>query len=77
MSKKCQLTGRKTMSGNRVSHSKLKVRRQFKPNLQTKTMVNPATGKKMKVTLSTRAMKTLSKWQAAGKIFDLRKLAYA
>lgn len=74
MPKKCQMTGRKAKSGNRVSHSKVKTKRRFNPNLQTKKMLNPATGRMMKVTLSTRAMRTLSRWQAEGKQYDLADL---
>ncbi len=74
MAKKCQMSGKKAKSGNLVSHSQIKTKRRFSPNLQTKKVFNPATGRTMKVTLSTRALKTLSKWQAEGKMFDLRKL---
>lgn len=74
MPKKCQLSGKCAKSGNKVSHSKIKSKRQFKANLQTKTIVNPADGQKMRVTLSTKAIKTLKKWMAQGKKFDLRKM---
>lgn len=34
MSKVCQVTGKKPMVGNSVSHSNIKTRRRFEPNLQ-------------------------------------------
>jgi large subunit ribosomal protein L28 len=74
MSFKCQLTGKKQQTGNNVSHSKRRTRRTFKPNLQMKNVLNPATGKMMRLRLSTTALKTLNKWQAAGKMYDLREL---
>jgi len=45
-----------------------------KPNLQTKRLLNPATGKMVKVKISARGLKTLAKWRKEGKKYDLRKL---
>lgn len=73
MAKQCKLTGKSAMTGHNVSHSNIKTKRRFLPNLQTKKILNPATGKMVKVTLSTTAIRTLNKWRAAGKTFDLRK----
>lgn len=36
MSKVCQITGKKVVIGNNVSHSKRRTKREFAPNLQTK-----------------------------------------
>jgi large subunit ribosomal protein L28 len=36
MSKICEITGKKVVSGNNVSHSNLRTKRKFYPNLQTK-----------------------------------------
>ncbi|MGB1039150.1 MAG: 50S ribosomal protein L28, partial [Bacteroidia bacterium] len=36
MSRVCDLTGKKAMAGNNVSHSKRRTKRRFYPNLQTK-----------------------------------------
>ena len=36
MSRKCQITGKKVMHGNNVSHSNRKTKRVFKPNLFVK-----------------------------------------
>ncbi len=55
MSRICQLTGRKTKSGNSRSHSNVACRRKFKINLQTKRLDG------MKLRLSTRALRTLAK----------------
>ena len=36
MSRICQITGKKVMVGNNVSHAKNRTKRKFYPNLQTK-----------------------------------------
>jgi len=77
MSRKCQITAKKSASGNNVSHSQRKTKRLFKVNLHTKRLLNPATGRYMKVTLSTSALKTLTKWQSQGKKYDLKELVKA
>jgi len=74
MAKQCQITGKKAKSGQNVSHSKRATKRTFSPNLQEKKLLNPATGKVMKVKLSANALKTLNKWQAQGKQYDLKEL---
>ena len=35
MARVCEITGKKTIVGNRVSHSNIKTKRKFKPNLHT------------------------------------------
>lgn len=55
MSRVCQLTGRKTKTGNSRSHSNIATRRKFKVNLQTKRIGG------VKMTVSTSALRTLSK----------------
>lgn len=55
MSRVCQLTGRGTQTGNKISHSKRHTRRTFAINLQTKRIGG------MKLRLSTRAIRTLAK----------------
>lgn len=75
MAKACALTGKQAQRGSMVSHSHRKTNRRFNVNFQTKKVLNPATGKFEKVTLSTRAFRTLLKWQQQGKKFDIRDLA--
>ena len=41
MSKVCQITGKKVITGNNVSHSNRKTKRTFKPNLQIKRFYVP------------------------------------
>ncbi len=74
MSKVCQISGKRFQTGNNVSHSNTKTKRKMQVNLQRKRLVNPATGVKMTVMISTSALRTLQKWSVEGKEYDLRKL---
>ncbi|HLD20637.1 MAG TPA: 50S ribosomal protein L28 [Patescibacteria group bacterium] len=74
MSKSCIITGKKTSSGQLVSHSNVKVKRKLFPNLQKKRLVNPKTGRTMTVMISTRGLRTLKKWDREGKPYDLGAL---
>ena len=74
MSRKCEITGKSSATGHKVSHSQVKTKRKFRVNLQKKNLINPATGEKMSVRLSTSALRTLKKWQKEGKKYDLREL---
>lgn len=61
MSKVCQLSGKRPGTGHNVSHSERKTKRRFMANVTTRTIVDPATGKKLKLKISTRAQRTLIK----------------
>lgn len=61
MSKVCQLTGKRPISGNRVSHSNRKTRRRFLPNLQTKRFYIPEKEEWVTLKVSTHAMRTIDK----------------
>ncbi len=64
MSRQCQLTGKKTATGNNRPFSLKATRRTFRPNLFIKKMFNPLTGKIERMKLSAKAIKTLKKWAA-------------
>ena len=57
MSRVCQVSGKKPMSGNRRSHSLRATRRKWNVNLQKVTLM--VDGKPTKVRISTRALRTL------------------
>ncbi|CAN5363203.1 50S ribosomal protein L28 [soil metagenome] len=61
MSRICDLTGKKAISGNRVSHSNHKTKRRFNPNLQTKKFFMPETGEWITLKVSTSAIRTINK----------------
>lgn len=72
MSKVCMITGKTPLTGNNVSHSNVKSKRRQMPNLQKKTVINPATGKPVVLMVSSRGIRTLAKWVKAGSKVDLR-----
>jgi large subunit ribosomal protein L28 len=59
MSARCELTGKGKQFGHNVSFSLRRTNRVFKPNLQKKTF--EIDGKKITMTLSTQAIRTLKK----------------
>lgn len=61
MARVCQLTGKKTQVGNKVSHANNKTLRKFYPNLQKKRFYIPEEGKWVTLKLSTSAIRTVSK----------------
>ena len=61
MSKVCDLTGKRPLTGNTVSHSNRRVNRRFEPNLQKKTFYIPELDKYYKLKVSTKALKTINK----------------
>ena len=62
MSRICQITGKKVMAGNNVSHSNNKTKRRQLPNLQNKSIFVPELNKFVQVKLSTTALKTIDKY---------------
>ncbi len=61
MSKICDLTGKKSIVGNSVSHSNRKTKRRFNPNLQLKKFFMPETGEYITLKVSTSALRTINK----------------
>ncbi|MBK7476006.1 MAG: 50S ribosomal protein L28 [Haliscomenobacter sp.] len=61
MSKVCQLTGKRPISGNNVSHSNHKTKRRFLPNLQRKRFFIPETNQWVTLKISTSALRTIDK----------------
>ncbi len=61
MSRVCELTGIKTFSGNKVSHSNRKTRTKWLPNLKDKKYTIPELAQTVNFKLSTRAIRTIDK----------------
>ena len=61
MSRICQITGKKVMSGNNVSHAKNRNKRKFLPNLHTKKFFVPETGETVVLKVSANAIRTIDK----------------
>ncbi len=61
MSRVCELSGKKLMSGNNVSHSLRRTRRKFYPNLITKRFYIPEEDKWVKLKISTSTLRNINK----------------
>ena len=61
MARVCQVTGKKPIGGNKVSHSNIKTKRRFLPNLQTKKFFLAEENKWITLKLSTDAIRTINK----------------
>jgi large subunit ribosomal protein L28 len=61
MSKVCQITGKKSIGGNKVSHSNRKTKRRFYPNLQDKKFYVPEEDKWVTLKVSAEAIKNITK----------------
>ncbi|HSR68915.1 MAG TPA: 50S ribosomal protein L28 [Acidobacteriota bacterium] len=61
MARKCVLTGKGPLAGNRVSHSNKKTRRRQLPNLQSKRIWVEELNRFVRLRVSTRALRTISK----------------
>ncbi len=61
MSRVCQLTGKKAIVGNKVSHSNAKTKRKFNANLVVKKFFIPETEEWITLKVSTSALKNIYK----------------
>ena len=61
MSRKCELTGKKVMSGNNVSHAKNRTKRKFFPNLNNVTLTSEVLGRDFQLKVSASALRTVDK----------------
>lgn len=61
MSQVCQLTGKKALVGNHVSHSNKKNKRRFNPNLHDKKFFVPELNKWIRLRVSNKAVRTINK----------------
>lgn len=61
MSRICQITGKKAMVGNNVSHSKRRTKRKFDVNLFDKKFYLPDEDRWVKLTVSAAGLRTINK----------------
>jgi large subunit ribosomal protein L28 len=59
MSRRCDLTGKSAQVGHRVSHSNIKTKRRFLPNLLNVTLISDALGRSVKLRVSANALRTV------------------
>ena len=59
MSRRCDLTSKGPQVGHKVSHSNIKTKRRFLPNLFNVTMMSDALGRSVKLRVSANAIKSV------------------
>jgi large subunit ribosomal protein L28 len=59
MSWRCDLTGKGPLVGHKVSHSNIKTKRRFMPNLRNVTLISDTLGRKVRVRVSANALKSV------------------
>ena len=59
MSRRCELTAKGPQVGHKVSHSNIKTKRRFLPNLLNVTMISDTLGRSFKLRVSANALKTV------------------
>ncbi|WP_085314483.1 50S ribosomal protein L28 [Derxia lacustris] len=61
MARVCQVTGKKPMVGNNVSHANNKTKRRFLPNLQYRRFWVESENRWVRLRLTTNALRTIDK----------------
>ncbi|GLQ33031.1 50S ribosomal protein L28 [Litoribrevibacter albus] len=72
MSRVCQVTGKRPVTGNNVSHANNKTKRRFLPNLQTHRFWVEGEKRFVKLRISTKGMRIIDKKGIEAVLADLR-----
>lgn len=59
MSRRCELTGKAVLVGNRVSHSNMKTKRRFLPNLCQVTLMSEQLGRSVRLRITAHALRSV------------------
>ncbi|MEL6891765.1 MAG: 50S ribosomal protein L28 [Actinomycetota bacterium] len=76
MTRRCQLFGTEPSFGKSVSHSHRRTNRRFNPNVHNKRYWLPTERRYVRLTLSTRAIKTVSKRGIESVVAEVRRNGY-
>jgi large subunit ribosomal protein L28 len=76
MSKICQVTGKKAMVGNNVSHSKRRTKRKFYPNLFVKKYYLPEEERWVSLKISAAGMRLISKKGLTNTLKEAKEKGY-
>ena len=72
----CQITGKKLMVGNNVSHAKNRTKRRFYPNLQTKKFYIPEEEKYITLKVTAAGIRTINKKGISAAIKEAKEKGY-
>lgn len=59
MARRCDLTAKGVQVGHKVSHSNIKTKRRFLPNLQNVSMISDLLGRSFRLRVSTNALRSV------------------
>jgi large subunit ribosomal protein L28 len=76
MSKICQVTGKKAMNGNNVSHSKRRTKRKFYPNLFDKKYFLPEEKRWIKLKISAAGIRLINKKGLTSALKEAKEKGY-
>lgn len=76
MSRVCQITGKKVIVGNNVSHSKRRTKRTFKPNLFVKKFYLAEEDRWVSLKVSAAGMRTINKKGLSKALKDAKEQGY-
>jgi len=76
MSRICQITGKKIMVGNNVSHSKRRTKRTFAPNLFDKSFFLAEENRFVKLRVSANGIRTITKKGLKNALKDAKSKGY-
>ncbi len=72
MSKVCQVTGKRPVTGNRVSHSNIKTKRRFEPNLHYHRFWVESEKRFVRLRVSSKGMRIIDKKGIDSVLSDIR-----
>lgn len=72
MSRICQITGKRAMVGNNVSHANNKTKRRYLPNLQYKRFWLESQKRFIRIRVSTRGMRIIDKHGIEAVLNDIK-----
>jgi large subunit ribosomal protein L28 len=72
MARVCQVTGKKPMSGNNVSHANNRTKRRFLPNLQNRRLWVESENRFISLRLTNAALRTIDKNGIDAVLADMR-----
>ena len=59
MSRRCELTAKAPQVGHKVSHSNIKTKRRFRPNLLNVTLISESLNRRVRLRVSANALKSV------------------
>jgi large subunit ribosomal protein L28 len=73
MSRRCQVTGKQPLVGNKVSHSNRKAKRRYEPNLRYKRFWLEDEGRWIRLRVSARGMRIIDKRGLTAVVKEMRE----